>query len=632
MSANLKISANTSEAKKSLLDLSRDVKSLGKTKISIFTEADRKFIKEELNHELGLMKTKLADNRVEITKLVQEQQKLERGSKEELETRKKIIEAYRIQTKLGDQMGKLDKQSKSLGGYGGIGGSGPPVSGMAGMIASVGTALGGALAAVGAIALVKLYQANEQFKQGASNRVRLSGLGMNGLNVGVSPQMLAESGMSEQDFIRRQSSTVGRLGREGGSRESIMQQARFERAYGLDEDAMSNVSTSLRANFGGKGADQAQMKLQASILASGIEDAIGPYLESATELLSEINKNGVTNTDEVINMLSQLVKDGQRTPEQIAQSFKTLDNAVKNSSGESNAFLQTAFARGGIGGGQIGATRLAMSSGGIFGVSEDELAKRGYNSDLISNMKGAGFTKGLGNRSGAILDQFKRSAGLGKNQKIGDVTDLNTMVGLSQMSNSVMGTEGLQGFDTLKMLEQVQNKQMSQKQFDSKVQEMRDNKDPAVDRLNKINATLQGQTDILQNINTNLMESLGKSTIHVGNEVTKANNVLTGGMAEVGDTVTDPKKMGAISKATTGAYVAGRIGSFSGDDLDDYPDGPADIAAKKAAQSSDDLSKAVETGMTNALKSQKNPVIQNQNKINIKVQASDGRVSDKTHK
>lgn len=646
MSTSLKISANTSEVKKSLLDLSRDVKAVGKTKISIFSESDRKFVKEELNKELSLMKTKLQDNRAEISKMVAEQEKLEKGSKAELEQRKKIIEAYRIQAKLAGQAHTVEKQSKSLGGFGGIGGA-QNTSGLAGILARVGSLVGGAALAVGALALMKGYQANEQFVAGAGNRVRARGLGAQSMNVGT-PQELANAGLTEQAYLERQNQIVGRLGRSGGSKESILQQAKFERAFGLEGGTMANTSGALRATMGGQGADQAQMKLQASVFAAGIEDALAPYLEASTELLSEINKNGMTNTDEVINMMGQLVKDGKRTPEQIAESFKSLDSAVKGASGEQSAFLQTAFARGGIGGGTIGGTKLAMSSGGIFGLSEDELTKKGYNPGLIKNMKNAGFTKGLGGRSGAVLDQFKMSAGLGKGQNIGDVTDLNTMTGLSQMSNSVFGTQGTEGFDTLRMMEQVQNKQMTQKQFDAKVKDMREGKDPQVERLNKINASLEGQTEILRNINTNLMENLGKSAVKVGNVAVQADSALTSGMNDTANTLQDSTfqaKAAQTTRRLTRSYVASRVGDSFGDDLDDYPDDqkvekkgnmPEPPSADKplipGIQSQDDMAKAVETGMTKAMAAAKAPVVQNNNKIQVRVQSSDGRVSDKTHK
>lgn len=658
MSTSIKISANTSEVKKSLLDLSRDVKAIGKSKVSIFSESDRKFVKEELNRELGLMKTKLADNRAEIAKMVAEQHKLEKGSKEELEIRKKIIESYRTQAKLANQANVVQKQSKAMGGFGGMGGEGGGgISGIAGILGKVGTLAAGAVLGAGALALLKGIQAANQFTAGASNRVRARGLGNESMNVGGHEE-LANAGLTEQSFISRQNMLTARLGRAGGSRESVMQQAKFERSFGLEEGQMANTSLALRASMGGKGADQTQMKLQASIFAAGIEDAIGPYLDATTELLADINKNGLTNTDEMINMMSQLVKSGERTPEQLAESFKNLDSAVKGASGEQSAFLQTAFARGGIGGGTIGATKLAMSSGGVFGLSEEELQKRGYNADLIKNMKGAGFTKGLGGRSSAILNQFKSSAGLGAGKNIGDVTDINTMTGLSQMSNSVFGTQGMEGFDTLQMLEKVQNKQMTQKDFEAKVKEMREGKDPQVERLNKINASLEGQTDILTNIDTNLSEALGKTAVKARNAVKIGENTLTEGAGKTAADIDQSTGIGDSAmrgmKTVRDYTVGGKWGSDlydwlhptqtgKGEDyMKQYSQGIPDFSKKgnmpstggapADSNSHEALAKAVETGVAKGMQASKAPVVQTNNSVNVRVQQPDGRVSNKTHK
>lgn len=660
MSASLKISANTSEVKKSLLDLGKDVKSLGKTKVSVFSEDDRKFIKGELKQELGLMKTKLMENRAEIAKMIKAQNTLEKGTKAELENRKKILSAYQQQTRLAQQADRIQKQTKDLGGVGGAGGSGGGSGGVMGMIGKLGTLMGGAALAVGGLALVRGYQASKQFSEGAGNRVKLRGLGQESMNFG-SPEELASAGMTEQDFIKRQISGTQRLGRAGASRESILQQSKFERSYGLDEGSMMNVSTSLRGSMGGKGADQVQAKLQAAIMTSGIEDAIGPYLEQVTDLLGDINKNGITNTDEMIRVFSELVKDGKRTPEQLAEAFKGVDAAVKGASGEANAFIQTAFSRGGIGGGTIGATRLAMSSGGIMGLNEEELSNRGYNPELIKNMKGAGFMSGVGDRSGAMLNQFKQSAGMGKGQNIGDITDINKMTGLSTMANGVLGTEGLQGFDALKMMEQVQNKQMSQKQFDEKLKDMKANKDPSVERLSKINASLEGQTTILKDINTNLMEVLGKTAVKAGNVATEADNALIEGTGNVARGI--DQSTGVGDKAMSGAssmrknLTGGGLGeklydSMFGDTTDEMiklrmnavdaknakiskkgvMPGATDESTSTSAPGPGNMEDAVAKGMTKAMQAQKAQSIQNNNKINVRVQNSDGSVTNKTHK
>src|SRR5690606_39539345 len=134
-----------------------------------------------------------------------------------------------------------------------------------------------------------------------------------------SAQELARVGLTEQEMIQRRVEATAILGRQGTSQQDEMRKASFERAFGLEGGTMTSISARLRGSFGGQGANEAQMKLQASILAAGIEDAIGPYLESATQLLSAINDTGTQQTAEMTALFAQLTKDGEITPELIAR-------------------------------------------------------------------------------------------------------------------------------------------------------------------------------------------------------------------------------------------------------------------------------------------------------------------------
>jgi len=644
--SKLKISADTTKVKKSILDLNKELKNLGKSKVSIFNAHDRKFIKNELNKELSTMKAKLTENRKEISNLVKEQAKLEKGTKEELENRKKILTAYRTQTRLAREMGQL--QSSGQGGGGG------PLSGLLGRGASM---LGAGALALGGYGILRGYQASSQFVGGAQNRVRLRGLGVSGDTFG-SPEELARAGLNEQDLIQRRIRATSRLGRSGSSQQSIMQQAMFERAFGLEGGAMTNISTSLRGQFGGRGADEAQMRLQASVLATGMEDAIGPYLEAATELLADINKNGMSNTDEMIRLFGQLSADNQRTPEQIAQAFTGINSAVMGATGEQSAFLQTAFARGGIGGGTIGATRLAMESGGIMGLSRKELESRGYNAQLLDQMEGAGFFGGAGQRTGAILDQFKRSAGLGMGQRIGDITDVNTMTGLSHLANPILGTQGLQGFDALKLMEKVQTKQLSTEEFDKQLESMREKKNPTVDRLETINNTLAGQTTILTDMKSIAMGRLGLETVQVRNVAVEGDIAGIRGTANVAGTVNRTGVTGAARKGVRQggkALFEGGIGEAFYEWLNGSPEeenqrllqqGAENFRKKRAnspqgpgtntssldpATQEESLAKAVERGVTRGMAAQRAQNINNNN-VNVQIRNSDGSVKESTHK
>lgn len=658
MSSQLKISADTSAVKKSILDIAKTMKDLKGSKVQVFSNEEKKFIKSEMKKEIVLMKQKLKENREEISKMVDEQKRMVAGSKEELEHRKKILESYKVQAKLAKQLGQTQKAVKGGGTVDQAGG------GMMGAMMNFARLIPG-IAAVATIgyALSKGIKANDQYVAGAGNRNRLKGLGVDDQSFG-SPEGLARVGLSEQDMIQRRIDATSVLGRQGTNNDIEMRKASFERAFGLEGGTMTGIAGQLRGSMGGQGATDAQMKLQASVLAAGIEDAIAPYLESATQLLSAINENGTAQTSEITSLLAQLTKDGERTPEIMAKVFAGINDSVKGATGEQSAFLQTAFARAGIGGGTLGGTKFAMGAGGIMGQDRAALEKRGYNKQLLDNMEKSGMFKGAGQRTGAILDMMRQSGGLKAGESISSITDTDRMVGMGNLANNIFGTKGDQGFDALMMLEKVQNKQMSQKQFDAKLKEMQEGKDPSLSRLDKINGTLAGQTEILRTINTNLMENLGKEAVVAGNALVKADNEGIAGVKNVAGAI---NSTGAVEGAGNWAQKIGREtfgGGFGGrfydkifgkfddernqdamsDDSivklakDRWRKGEAfkgetseaaveERVRKSLANQNGTLAKDIGKEVANALK--QSPIV-NQN--NTKIQMPDGKVVDRTSK
>lgn len=657
MASQLKISADTSQVKKSILDIGKSLKDLKGSKVSVFNSDDKKFIKSEMKKEIALMKNKLKENRDEISKMVSEQRKMTEGSKEELEMRKKILDAYKTQAKLAKQLGQTQKASKAGGSVdqasGGIGGMLGGLMGMLRMLPGI-----GAVATIG-YAAMKGIQANDQYKQGASNRNKLLGLDSSATSFG-SAEDLAKVGLTEQDMIQRRIDATSVLGRQGTSQETEMRKASFERAFGLEGGTMTGIAGSLRGSMGGQGATDAQMKLQASVFAAGLEDAIGPYLESANQLLSSINETGTQQTAEMTSLFAQLTKDGERTPELMAKAFAGINDSVKGSSGESNAFLQTAFARAGIGGGTLGGTKFALSSGGIMGQDRASLEKRGYNKDLLDNMEKSGMFSGVGKRTGAIMDMMRQSGGLKPGENVSDIKDTDRMVGMGNLANSIFGTKGDQGFDALMMLEKVQNKQMSQKEFDAKLKEMQEGKDPSVERLDKINSTLSGQTEVLEKINTNLMETLGKEAVVAGNALKKVDNEGIVGIKNVAGAVNSTgvvegagnKTSGFMKKINSGAggdWMYDKL--FGGRDKRRFEEGTSDeaviaLAKKKRDQgtgfvgmSDEQIEKKVKESMAKQLTAKEigkevanaikqTPIINN-NKTSITL--PDGKVTERTN-
>lgn len=551
--ASLKISADTSPVKKSILDLSKSIKDLKGSNISIFNASDKAFIKTELKREIGLMKNRIKENREEISKMVKEQKAMVAGTEEELKVREQILKAYQLQAKLAKDLQQTQKAQKGADGGGMMG------------LGKLGALVATAAAATLLYGVTKAMKANDQYRSGTANRVKLKGLGVEEDSFG-SEEGLARVGLTEQDMIQRRIDATSRLGREGSSNESEMQKAGFEKAFGLDGGTMTGIANSLRGSMGGKGANEAQMKLQASVYAAGIEDALAPYLESATSLLQSINENGLSNTEEMTGLLAQLTKDGKRTPEQMAKVFATMNDSVKGATGEQSAFLQTAFARAGIGGGTLGGTKFAMESGGVMGMNRKELEKRGYSKKQLDSMDQSGMFKGASERLGAVSDQIRSSGGMQPGQAFSSVKG-DQMYGIGNLASKALGLKGgMQGMDAMMMLDDVKSGKMSKGAFDKKIKEMQEGADPSVDRLNKINATLAGQTKLLEQISENTSETAGKKTIRFGNIATKLD---TAGMKGVG---TDAEALDNMGVAKAGEGIAsgakgimnGSIGEFLG--------------------------------------------------------------------
>jgi hypothetical protein len=235
----------------------------------------------------------------------------------------------------------------------------------------------------------------QTFQSGIPDRLKLMGRGFTDMNLS-DPDRAASLGIDSLEMRSRRFSAESAFGRGGAKQSDILKSAAFERNFGLEGNTLTNIGGSLRQTMGGTKANDAVMKMQASILASGIEDALGPYLETATSLLGSINEQGALNSSEILGVLSELSKNGKDVPEQVAKSFSDMQSAVTGSSGDANAFFQRAFANAGIGGGTIGGTQAAISSGGLFGVDIDNLS--GMDSKMKGKLKGMMGTAGASER------------------------------------------------------------------------------------------------------------------------------------------------------------------------------------------------------------------------------------------
>jgi hypothetical protein len=238
------------------------------------------------------------------------------------------------------------------------------------------------------------------------------------------------------------------------------------------------------------------------------------------------------------------------------------------------------------------------------------------------------------------MDMFKQAGGLKPGQGVGDISNTNQMVGMGNLANSVFGTKGGQGFDALMMLEKVQKKQMSEKEFGEKVKKMQEST-PETDRLDKINTSLAGQTDLLTNIDTNLAESLGKEGVGVRNAAKKVENAATGAgvsgaqylnkngpgmLSKVGEAIVHPQDF--VQGMLESGYDAtkNKIKGWIGMGGNDIPSSQTPTSSEGAAGVS---AKDMENAFTNALK--KTPISTSVD-ANVTVKGGMSKMNESTYK
>lgn len=565
---SLKITADVSEVKKSILSLSKTLGKLDgkRTKLSIFDEKEKSFITDELSKSLEIMNTKFKANKVVISELISEQQKLERGVKAELTIRDKITAALKDQVKLGKQIDSAQGDLKQLGG----GGGGSAMFG--GIKKFMSKSIIGAGAAVLANGVSLAVQSDKQVRQGIGNRVRAQGLGIkeNELVRGSATQ-LANAGLSSPELIQRRVDTTAQFGLEAGSEQAVTQRSAFERSRGLEGGLMEQLMSVLRPSLGGAGANDAQLALQASTQAAGLKEALGPSLEVMADLLSDINKNGLASTGEMIRLFSGIASEKVRTPEQVATVIRTINDAMKNSSGEANAFFQVAYSQAGIGGGTIGGTRLAVEDG-LFAPSAEKLAGRGYGEKLLSEMKSAkllGGDESSRDRVDATLSQVRQLGGLEEGQKLGEVS-LNERNTISTFMNSVFGTKGSQGFDTALAMESRGKGEITEKELKEKLAGFKAQNDPSFENLKEINASLTGNTQILETINQTLKDELGLSLLPATNILIGVQNTALESLQFLA--ASEAAKISVESAQTATDFALGGLGSSTFEVVESFGD------------------------------------------------------------
>lgn len=522
----ISISADASGVKKSLVDIQRTAKEIGKSPIELMSPDTKKFLRNEAKSQLENLGKSINKMRSEMSKYNDQLKKAVKGSEKELEIKKKILEkqrqindAHRTQTGLSDMLGG----GGILGGPGGaskgkgkgfLGGilSKIPGLGLLGRMGPMGALAAGVVGA-GAYGIGRARTGMRRFEEEIPDRIRLMGRGARDLNLRAEDrERYADMGLSQGEVIRRRVRAMDVFGKEGASQGGVLQRATFERAMGLEGGTMTGLGARLRPTVGGGGANQAVMKLQASLLASGIEDAIAPYLESATEMLSEINENGVLNQSEILGIMARVTKNNEDIPEQVARQFISAQRAMQTSTGEKNAFFQRAFATGDIGNKTLGATQAAISMGGLFGI-DTSLFKDPKNVEALKALGITGDNTGFSARAGAILKQMNRDVGGTATTKGAELTSTQRLMRGFHAARMFNLQDPGQGMRFVERLEAAMGDPEKTKDVQKELEAMM--KDPQLKNLEDIKNSGEGQINALMELKKTVESTIGVDLMSV---------------------------------------------------------------------------------------------------------------------
>jgi hypothetical protein len=381
------------------------------------------------------------------------------------------------------------------------------------MLGPMGLALG-----AGAFAFGRGKQAVGHFAGGVSDRVGLRGRGVGDMNL-EDPERAARAGMSAQDVRRGRLASMDVFGRAGSTQSAVLQRAEVERNFGVEQGTLTGIGAQLRGQMGGQGADKAVMTIQASLIASGITDEIGPYLETTAQMLSSLNENGFTFNDSALAVLNSLAGEGIAS-ERAGRMVTGVDQAIRKSTGESNAVFQQIFKNAGIGGESVGGIQAAIRSGGLFGAN---LNAPGQN--LSGTDKKAFEELGIGGRTGT---KIARSATNLLDTMFGSDEDVNKLLASKdktkrqagatrrlQRNNFIMNTFGLenevQAAEVNKMLQDMANPEIGTKkkmEIEKKLKDMQSG-NTELGNLKLISKSTAGQWEETKKLHATVKDEFG---------------------------------------------------------------------------------------------------------------------------
>lgn len=383
MAHNIKVSADFTSVKKSITEISSALKDLSKKQsVSLFDKESIEFLKGAATDALSSMQNGM-DALTAKSKALRDEYRQEGQSLDQLaKKRHEILAIDKERVKLQGDMNKLEKSSSTLGKGGFSGGLMESLSKIPGIGKLAGLAAGGlgigAIAGlgVGAAAVGTGYygykrgeEGYNQYSQGIDSRIKLRGRGVkdvDGLHTGLSGL-----GYAPEDIRQAQIQSSESFGSANSGTEDIYKRAKFAKGVGLDLGQVQGVGSQLRSSMGVDQASKAFANLQGNIIAKGIKDAVGPYLETAASMLTDLNENGMGFDKGALDALGNLVSKSGISAERASSTIMGVNQSIQGATGERSAFYQDAAASAGLGDKTLGGAKEAANLG-LFGLDPEK--------------------------------------------------------------------------------------------------------------------------------------------------------------------------------------------------------------------------------------------------------------------
>lgn len=514
--AQIKISANTTEFRRSIMDLGRLVKgTMGKTSITLFDAETKKLLAGEAEGQINKLNVRINRLNALISSYARKSKEAAGNAKLELEYRQKMVQATDRLVQAQKQRGQLGEALQGLKGGGGfLGGLGKGLAGIPGIgglmrgmglgpMGMLGLGLGGAAVGAGAYGYSRLSAGYDRYSETLDTRLRLRGRGVRDVDMNAPLRgQFAGLGVNEGELQQARLQGVEMFGRGGTTQEQMLQRARFARGAGLDLQQLQGFAAPMRAQVGKEGATRDFLKLQASMLAAGIEEEVGPYLETAVGLLTDIRENGLVDTDQLLSALAGFTRQGV-SPERSSMLLRGLQGAVQGSTGEANAFFQAAFGKAGIGGRTLGGIQGAISTGGVFGLNLEDY--KGMSERDRRMFRGMGFEKGFQKRTGAIKGMLE--------QTFGGAQDEQSRLSMFRfMTQTGMSKNVADAAEMFGLLEKGETDPTKLKEFEKRLQENQlSTEEKMLKNLEDIKTSQDGQLDNVKTLREITEYALGKT-------------------------------------------------------------------------------------------------------------------------